>query len=58
MQSWTERKATTEQMLDDVQTLKDKAVLAMFKGRVSTATVNKEIDEFLCANRIQILDHP
>ena len=56
MLSWTERKATTEQMLDDVQTLKDKAVLAMVKGRVSTAAVNKEIDEFLCTNRMQILD--
>ena len=56
MQSWVDKRATTAQMLSDVQALKEKAVKAMFKGRVSEACMNAEIDEFMHANRIQILD--
>ena len=56
MLSWNERKATNEQMLEDVQSLKEEAIQAMFKGRVSEAYVNKKIDEFMQANRMQILD--
>lgn len=56
MLSWNERKATNEQMLEDVQSLKEEAIQAMFKGRVSEAGVNKKIDEFMQANRMQILD--
>lgn len=56
MLSWNERKATNEQMLEDVQSLKEEAIQAMFKGRVSEASVNKKIDEFMQANRMQILD--
>jgi hypothetical protein len=56
MLSWHDRKATQEEMLEDVQNLKDEAVQAMFKGRVSEAGINKKIDEFMQANRMQILD--
>jgi hypothetical protein len=56
MLSWNERKATNEQMLEDVQSLKEEAIQAMFKGRVSEACVNKKVDEFMQANRMQILD--
>lgn len=56
MLSWNERKATNEQMLEDVQSLKEEAIQAMFRGRVSEAGVNKKIDEFMQANRMQILD--
>lgn len=56
MMSWTEKKATSEQMLADVQGLKDRALAAIFRGRVSEACMNAEIDEFMQANRMQILD--
>lgn len=56
MQSWKEKKSTPEEMLRDVENLKDRAFSAMFKGHVSEACMNTEIDEFMQANRMQILD--
>lgn len=56
--SWAERQATPEQMLEDVQKLKQELVKNLFNlsdGDARTI-INAKVEEFLKVNGTQILD--
>lgn len=55
MKSWKEKKSTPEQMLDDVQDMKEQLMIAYYTDS-NKALAEARVDEFMQANREQILD--
>lgn len=55
--TWVERRATPEQMLQDINDLKDLVVKSLFSGDpAAVKEVDDRVNMFLAMNNLQILD--